>query len=147
MLWFVGLLLAGLIVGQLLEHGHFRSLQRREAELAHVKVLTQRQVIPVGAVDARLLCASVVVSIDYFKRIMALIRSVFGGRLGSYESLLQRARREAIVRLQAQAQQAGANLIIATRLQTASISNNASGEGGIGSVEVLAYGTALRTPQ
>jgi uncharacterized protein YbjQ (UPF0145 family) len=41
---------------------------------------------------------SVVVSVDYFKRFLAGLRTLVGGRVTSYETLLDRARREAILR-------------------------------------------------
>ena len=59
----------------------------------------------------------------------------------SYESLVDRARREALLRMQAEAQAAGAVAVINTKFETSRISANA--QQGIGSVEVLVYGTAL----
>ena len=58
----------------------------------------------------------------------------------AYETLIDRARREAILRMKEDCPQA--SQIINVRIETASISQNAS-KGTIGSVEVLAYGTAL----
>ena len=43
-----------------------------------------------------LVAGSVVISEDYFKRIVSSLQSLFGGRLRSYESLVDRARREAV---------------------------------------------------
>ena len=43
------------------------------------------------------------VSVDYFKRFLAGLRMIFGGRVSSYESLLDRARREALLRMRLQA--------------------------------------------
>ncbi|MFT6733724.1 MAG: hypothetical protein ACJAS9_001914 [Polaribacter sp.] len=36
---------------------------------------------------------------DYFKRFLAGLRNIFGGRVVTYESLVDRARREAILRM------------------------------------------------
>ena len=54
---------------------------------------------------------------------------------------LERARREAILRMKEDAHRLGANMVINVKLETASISKGAANQ--IGSVEVYAYGTAL----
>lgn len=82
---------------------------------------------------------SVVISVDYFKRILAALRNIFGGSVQSYETLLDRARREAVLRLKESC--SGADEIINLRIETSSISKGA--QSTIGSVEVLAYGTAI----
>jgi len=84
---------------------------------------------------------SVVISVDYFKRLLAALRNFFGGRVKSYETLLDRARREAILRMQQEAKELGANVVINIKLETASISKGR--KNAIGSVEILAYGTAM----
>ena len=84
---------------------------------------------------------NVVVSVDYFKRFLAGLRALVGGRIRSYESLVDRARREAILRMKEQAMERGAIVVTAVRIETSSISK---GQGqAIGSIEVLAYGTAI----
>jgi uncharacterized protein YbjQ (UPF0145 family) len=84
---------------------------------------------------------STVVSVDYFKRFLAALRNLFGGRVISYESLLDRARRESLLRMKEQAEELGASMVFNIKYETASISK---GRGNtIGSIEVLAYGTAL----
>ena len=65
--------------------------------------------------------------------------TVIGGPVKSHESLLDRARREAVLRLKERC--AGAHEIVNLRLETSAISTSTSG--GIGAIEVVAYGTAL----
>ena len=84
---------------------------------------------------------NVVISVDYFKRFVAHLRMIFGGRVHTYESLLDRGRREALLRMQAEASDLGATMIFNTRFETSSISKG--GRDSVGSVEVLAYGTAV----
>ena len=60
----------------------------------------------------------------------------------SYESLLDRGRREAVLRMKDQARRAGAGSVFNVKLETVSIFKGR--ENSVGSVEVLAYGTALR---
>ncbi len=83
-----------------------------------------------------------VISVDYFKRSVAGLRALVGGRMKTYETLLDRARREAILRMKQQAKQLGANMVFNVKLETASISKGA--KDSIGSVEVYAYGTAMK---
>ncbi len=92
---------------------------------------------------ARLVSGNVVISIDYYKKLLSAIRAIFGGRLGSYESLLDRARREAILRMKAACARAGGRIVVNVRIETASISRYSQNRGSVGSVEVVAYGTAL----
>jgi uncharacterized protein YbjQ (UPF0145 family) len=84
---------------------------------------------------------NVVISVDYFKTVVAGLRNLVGGNINAYESLLDRARREAVLRMQEQAVLRGAEAVINLKFETARIAGNAGK--GIGSVEVLAYGTAL----
>jgi uncharacterized protein YbjQ (UPF0145 family) len=90
--------------------------------------------------STRLVAGSVVISVDYFKRFLAGLRNIFGGRVRSYESLLDRARREAILRMKAEAKALGADMVFNIKMETASISKGR--RNAIGAVEVLAYGTA-----
>ena len=69
---------------------------------------------------------------------IANIQNFFGGRLTSYESIVERARREAIVRLKLEAEKMGANHIMGLRLSTTELGM----QGGM--VEVFAYGTAVQ---
>ena len=62
----------------------------------------------------------------------------------SYESLLDRGRREAILRLKEAAFERGYNAVINVRLETSRLaSSNRKGEGTAG-VEILAFGTAVK---
>jgi uncharacterized protein YbjQ (UPF0145 family) len=88
---------------------------------------------------------SVVISVDYFKRFVAGLRKLVGGRVTTYETLLDRARREAILRMKERAKDLGAYIVFNVKIETASISKGRKQT--VGSVEVLAYGTALIAPK
>lgn len=139
---FVVLLLLGYGFGRRAEKKHYASIREREDKLRHVLVLSER-LPPRGMLrhDSDMVCGSVVISVDYFKTVISGLRGIVGGNLSAYESLLDRARREAILRMQAQAASLGAETIINMKFETSRISGNAGS--AIGSVEVLAYGTAL----
>ncbi|MGQ3054553.1 MAG: YbjQ family protein [Roseateles sp.] len=136
-------LLLGYGVGRWLERRHYRSIREREQALRHVVALNTRYV-PEGVVagSAQLVTGGVVISSDYFKTFVAGFRSFFGGRFRGYETLLERARREALLRLKAQAEVAGSTLVIGVRFQTTTIAGSATP-----SVEILAFGTALIGPR
>ena len=136
------LLALGYFFGRFYEKRHYSSIIKREAEFRHIPAIASR--IPPATQEpaaSMLVTGSVVISVDYFKRFLASLRSLIGGKVVSYESLLDRARREAILRMKQRANEIGANKVFNIKLETASISKNA--RGNIGAVEVLAYGTAL----
>jgi uncharacterized protein YbjQ (UPF0145 family) len=140
------LLLLGYFFGRYAERKHFESIIIREAELANVIVIASKHTTASDSnKQGMMVTGSVVISVDYFKRFSAMLRSIVGGRVTAYETLLDRARREAILRMKQEAKAMNADRIFNIKLETASISKNASGN--IGSVEVLAYGTALINAQ
>ncbi|MEM6639943.1 MAG: heavy metal-binding domain-containing protein [Pseudomonadota bacterium] len=138
------LLVFAYLVGSFLERRHFAQIEQRERQALGF-VVTSFEALPGSwaATDATLVTGSVVVSLDYFKRIIAGVRAIFGGRVKTYEPLLDRARREAMLRLIEQSRRAGYDAIVNVRLQTARIASARGGEGTAG-VEMLAYGTAVR---
>ncbi len=140
--FFLILLVVGYLSGRWVEKRHFTSIIQREEEFANVLTFAKRYPNDLTEKnESALVCGNVVVSIDYFKRIAAGLRGLIGGRISAYESLIERARREAILRMKAKAQELGAHTIINVKLETASIYKGKKQQ--IGSVEVYAYGTAL----
>lgn len=140
---FLFLLTVGYVIGQYLEKRHYRSIIRREEAMRRIPVFATRhppEDLEPGT-KTTLVIGSVVISVDYFKRFLAGLRALVGGRMKSYESLIDRARREAILRAQDQARRKGASMVFNLKLETASISKGAKGT--VGSVEVLAYATAI----
>lgn len=135
----IALLAVGYFVGRLLERRHYASIRLRERELQAVVALTTRY-IPAGVVakGGSLVSGSVVVSSDYFKTFVAGFRNLVGGRFRGYESLLERARREALLRMKLDAQQAGSALVIGVRFHTTRVAGSTTP-----AVEVMAFGTAL----
>ncbi len=139
----VFLAVMGFVVGGMLESAHFKSIKAREAGLSHYPAVPTPSLDPGRSVaHTELVAASVVVSLDYFKRILASFRNIFGGRVRSYESLLDRAKREAILRLKEQSPEA--HIIVNLRVNTSQISSTQGRKKGLGAVEVLAAGTAVQ---
>lgn len=134
------LVLLAMITGSILERRHFESIRQRELELAAIPLFTGKEYPSDRAVaQAQLVQGAAVISVDYFKRLLAGLRMVFGGELKSYGSLLDRARRESLLRMKAQCP--NADLIINVRVETSSISKGA--RKAIGSTEMVSYGTAI----
>jgi uncharacterized protein YbjQ (UPF0145 family) len=132
----------GFYWGRSNEAQHLESLKKRERKYKSI-VTTGLKAPPQNLVisSSNLVQGSTVVSVDYFKQFMATIKLILGGRLTTYESLIQRARREAILRMKESAK--GHDMIINVKIETSSISKGAGKS--IGSIEVLAYGTAIKS--
>ena len=137
------LLLIGLVFGRAAEKRHFRDIERREAEFANILVFNERTPPQRTFREAALVVGSVVVAEDYFKRMAAALKSLVGGRLTAYESLMDRGRREAILRMKAEARARGALLVFNVRFETASLAEAQAGARPLFSAEFIAYGTAL----
>lgn len=121
--------------GRHIEQKHLRELDEKEKQYAHIRIDTNRFIETSS--NGQMISSNVVISHDYFKYVLATIRNFFGGRLVSYESIVERARREAMLRLKQEADRIGANHIMGIRLSTTELGM----QGGM--VEVFAYGTAI----
>ena len=139
------LFVVGYFAGGYAEAKHFRDIRRREQSTVNFQTINfdwrdpQKQIEQSGLVTG-----SVVVSLDYFKRFLAALRGVFGGRVTSYEPLLDRGRREALLRMKEEARLKGYDAVINVRMETSSLASaRADGKGTVG-IEILAFGTGVR---
>lgn len=123
--------------GRYNERKHLQYLDEQEQRLAYIRVNNSR--FNESTFPGHMISSNVVISHDYFKYAIANVQNMLGGRLTSYESVVERARREAIVRLKLEAEKMGADQIMGIRLSTTELGM----QGGI--VEVFAYGTAIQT--
>jgi uncharacterized protein YbjQ (UPF0145 family) len=143
---FLVLLAVGYFVGRAIEGAHYRSIRRRERQLAGILMFATK--FPPAAQarqSSALVSGSVVISSDYFKFFVASLRKLFGGRFRVYETLLDRARREAVLRMKREALRLGGHAVFNVKFETFNVTMGA--RGGIAAVEVLAYGTALIAPK
>ena len=138
---FILLFGAGLFFGSRHERQHLAQLSIAEQELSHIMVSSERFYVPklVANTEGELVLGSVVIAQDYFKMIIARLLSIFGKNLTTYETLLDRARREALVRMRTEAQAKGYNHIYGLRLEVSNINQLGS------MVEAIAYGTAVNS--
>ena len=143
---FLVLLALGYGFGRYAESRHYRSIIEREQRLNSLPAIASRFPPPIDQpVETSLVSGNAVISVDYFKRFLFGLRTLVGGRVSSYETLVDRARREAVLRMKQEAEQLGARLVFNIKYETASISKGARQQ--VGAVEVLAYGTAIITEQ
>ena len=134
----LALLVLAYFTGAAVERRHYASIRERELRWRSVPAITFRSVPPSWKVtECTLITGSVVISVDYFKRFLAGLRAIFGGRIKAYESLLDRARREAILRLKKDAMDRGYHAVVNVRLETSRMAN-ARGKEGTAGVEAHA---------
>jgi len=139
----VVLLILGFVSGKLAERFHFARLNSKEKELAPIMLCNLKTIPSNWNLDqAFLVSGSVVIANDYFKSFAASLRNLIGGRMRSYETLLERGRREAIVRMLEEARNGSANAVWNVRFVTTSLQNEQRRRSG--GIELVAYGTALR---
>ncbi|MFZ2842706.1 YbjQ family protein [Psychrobacter sp.] len=133
------LFVVGWFFGARHERQHLAQLAISEKQLNHIIVSTERFYQPALAdgTQGELVLGSVVIAQDYFKMVIARVLSIFGKNLTTYETLLERARREALVRMRTQAHTKGYSHIYGLRFEVSNINQLGS------MVEAIAYGTAV----
>ena len=147
----IGILITGIVflgplfffyyIGNTIEKNHYKDIKRREVATVNIPVITSKKLANDQPIEAaKLVSASVVISVDNFKKFMAGLINFVGGRVTVYETLMDRARREAILRMKEKAR--GSHMIINARIETMTISKSAAKS--TGTVEILAYGTAVK---
>lgn len=67
--------------------------------------------------------------------ILAVLKNIVGGEVGTYSALLKSSREEALERMTAEARALDANGVVGVRFATAHVMS--------GAAEILAYGTAV----
>ena len=137
------LLLFAFTTGTIIEKSHYKKLRQKEIELIRLPAVsfgTKHYKINRPVKKVELVCGEAVIAGDYFKNYVADLKNMFGGRLTSLESIMDRARRQAIVRMKEQAK--GANIIINVRLES-SMMNHVDMKNSVTKCAVYAYGTAI----
>lgn len=139
------LLMFAYFIGNMIERNHFRSIRKREGENQAFPVVSFDTMPDDWTVaDSTMVAGNIVVSLDYFKRVIAGLRSLVGGRIKTYEPLLDRARREALLRMTESARRQGYDAIFNVRLETSRLANSRRDGNGTAGVEILAFGTAVK---
>ncbi len=141
----LALLIATYFLGSWIERRHYANILEREELHRGFPVVTFES-LPGGwqVTSTGLVQGGVVISLDYFKRFVAALRGLIGGRIKTYEPLLDRARREAVLRMIEQAREAGYDAIVNARLETSRLASSRRDGKGTAGVEMLAFGTGVK---
>jgi uncharacterized protein YbjQ (UPF0145 family) len=139
---FLVLLAVGYGFGQHAERRHYASIREREENLRGLLLIQSRFPPPIEPPPrTTLVGGSVVISVDYFKNFVAGLRNLIGGRVTPFESLIDRARREAVLRMKEEARKQGATMIVNVKFEAVPLYKGQ--QGAVRAVEAFAYGTAL----
>jgi uncharacterized protein YbjQ (UPF0145 family) len=139
------ILVIAYFIGSRIEKKHFKNIREREAKAQGFPVVSFNTMPDDWNVNSsHLVSGSIVISLDYFKRVIAGLKGLVGGRIKTYEPLLDRARREAVLRMTEEAQREGYDAIFNVRLETSRLANAKSDGKGVAGVEMLAFGTAVK---
>ena len=140
------LLSLGFFIGGYNERRHFADLGRRELAAADFISTQSKHYLgqPVPGHPPTMIVKEVIIASDYLKTFLASLKNIFGGEVHSFETLLERARREALMRIVEEARANGYNAICNLRMETAEIGGNMQGK-GIAMASILASATAYRT--
>ena len=130
----------GWLIAAWFERRHLRSMDAREMPLSEISINTSKQAHGCEPEGCTLLIGSVVVAHDYFRTLIIFIRRLIGGNIRPYERLVQRGRREALIRLKEEAELRAIDKVINVRFTTTAISGRF-----LHAVEMMAYGTGIKT--
>ncbi|DAA94376.1 TPA: hypothetical protein CPT88_09955 [Candidatus Gastranaerophilales bacterium HUM_8] len=136
----IALLIICYFTGRTREKRHYKSIREREVKLykqPHIN-FSKNVNISQPVKNAKLVSASVVIGCDYFKVFLASLRNIFGGNVSAYESVLDRGRREAILRIRESAYRMNADLVMNIKIETVMLSEQTMSQ-----VCITAYGTAV----
>lgn len=136
------------LIGTIIEKRHFNSIKKREIALWQHPIITfgaKRLKTTRKIKKVELVTGEVVISGDYFKNFVASLKKIFGGRLTTFESILDRGRREAILRMREKAK--NAHCIVNARIESVMLNDCFINAETIPQCAIIAYGTAITYEQ
>lgn len=137
------ILLITYATGSYIEKKHFKNIKQREIALIRKPIITfgaKKWTTSRKIKKIEMVTGEVVISGDYFKNFVAGLKNFFGGRLTPFESIMDRARREAILRMREKAR--SAHIIVNTRIESVMI-NDSYNPKSVPKCAIIAYGTAV----
>jgi uncharacterized protein YbjQ (UPF0145 family) len=105
---------------------------------------TQSLMTTMAAESSTLLHVSICVGPSMGQIFFMWFKSIFGGRLHSYDVVLDYGRREALLRLNQQAKNLGCSSVVNIRIETSTVSFAKNDKSNTSSVEFLAFATGIR---
>ncbi len=144
--FFIVLITLGFVVGGATERRHLADLAQREEATSGFLATQSKYFLgnPEAGHTPTIVVKEVIIASDYLKSFLAKLRNIFGGEVRSFQTLLDRARREALLRIIEEAQSNGYNAICNLRMDTAEIGGNLNKKGAA-MATILASATAYRT--
>ncbi len=129
----------------MIEKNHYKEIKGREISLYKAPCLSYGKSFARDSriKESHLVSASVVIGCDYFKAFLASLKNIFGGNVSAYESVLDRGRREAVLRMREYAYSKKANAVINLKIDTVLLDPPGS-KNTNPKVCVTAYGTAVK---
>lgn len=137
------LLIIAYFTGSKIEAKHFKNIQERELEYIDKPILSfsKKVINNKKVVKTELVSACVVIGCDHFKAFLANLTNFFGGNISCYESVLDRGRREAILRMREIAHANNATFITNVKIETVMLDPTGKQNPN---VAITAYGTAVQ---
>jgi len=139
----IGCLIICYFTGNKIEKSHYKKIKERELRLYKSPCMTYGKSFARSTKikNTSLVSGSVVIGCDYFKSFIASLRNLFGGNVSVYESVLDRGRREALLRMREYALAKKAHAVINVKIETVML--DPLGTTHNPKVCVTAYGTAI----
>ena len=140
---FLILLFIAATSGTIIEKLHYKKIKSREIKYFKYPIVSfGKNVESSRKIEkAELVSGSVVLAADGFKSFVFSLKNMFGGRIVPYESVLDRARREAMLRMKEKS--LGADIIVNLKIETANLSPACTSKNETPKVAVIVYGTAI----
>ena len=138
------LLLLAWGAGNAIARRHEKDMARRAPSVEHVRVTDMRKILDLtpGKTPCGLVTSEVTFGIDHFRGFLGSLKNIFGGEVRSYQATLDRARREALLRLKEHTLALNCNAIANVRIDFADISGNSTVAKKASMVSIMASGTA-----
>ena len=130
--------------GNIIEKNHYKKIKQREIALYKSPCISfGKPVLKDSTIkNGFLVSGCIVIGCDYFKAFVAGLKNLFGGNVSAYESVLDRGRREAILRMREQAVSMGAKSVVNVKIETIMV--DPIGTKTNPKVCITAYGTAIK---
>ena len=127
-------------------HGALLENEKKEGSTLQDEnyISTSSQMDSMSAQSSTLLHVSICVGPSIGQMFFMWIKGLFGGRLHSYDVVLDYGRREVLLRLKRQAQQLGCSSIQNIRIETSMVQFAKNNKSKQASVEFLAFATGIR---
>ncbi|HMO14133.1 MAG TPA: heavy metal-binding domain-containing protein [Pirellulaceae bacterium] len=140
------LLVAAFALGGYVDRKHLANLAERERLCQSIQLSQSQHFFSphFGGSPPQIVTAETVVANNHFKRFLASWRKFFGGEIKSFHVLVERARRETLMRLVENAQQQGFNALCNVRLDSVDIGGNTTAQ-GMSCICILGTATAYHS--